>query len=52
MQSNVNLAIRSLNPKVSTDALLYQHYNIVGKWDTSQGIVLNGKGLDDSLLRP
>lgn len=52
MQSNVSLLIWSLNPKVSTDPLLYQHFNAVGMWATSQGIVLNGKGLDDSSLRP
>ena len=52
MQSSVSLPTWSLNPKVSTDALLYQHYNIVGKEATSQGIVLYGKGLGDSLLRP
>lgn len=50
MQSNVSLAIWSLNPKVSTDALFF--ISIIGKWATSQGIELYGEGLDDSLLRP
>lgn len=52
MQSSVSLLIWSLNPTVSTDALLYQHYTIGGKWATSQGIVMYGKGQGDTLLRP